>query len=58
MNLTAMAQRSLSVSPKAKDYKELYEETKRNTATFIKLVEEELNKILNQHKKEKAWMEK
>jgi hypothetical protein len=56
MNITALAQRSLSSAPKATDYKELYEETKRNTATFIKLVEEELSKILNQHKKEKAWL--
>lgn len=56
MNIAALVNRSHGVNTKGKDYQELYEELKRNTSTFIKLVEIELSKVLAQHKKEKAWL--
>lgn len=58
MNIAALVNRSHPVSSKTKNYQQLYEELKENTATFIKLVEAELSKVLTQHKKEKAWLEK
>ncbi len=57
MNIAALVNRSHPVNSKNKNYQELYEELKRNTSTFIKLVEAELSKVLLQHKKEKAWLE-
>lgn len=51
MNLTSLANRSFSISVTGGNYKELYEETKKKTAAFIQLVDQEISKILAQHKK-------
>lgn len=56
MNIAELVNRSHPVTSKGKNYQEMYEELKKNTSIFIKLVEAELSKVLLQHKKEKAWL--
>jgi len=51
MDIQSLVTRTFSNSRKQDNYQQMYEETKKNTATFIKLVENEISKILAQHKK-------
>lgn len=52
MNLQEIASKAFTPSSPIQDYKELYEETKKNVALFIAQVDNELSKILKKHEKE------
>lgn len=52
MNLQEIASKAFNPSSPILNYKELYEETKKNVALFIVQVDNELSKILKKHEKE------
>ena len=49
MNISEMATRTFTSSSPIQNYKELYEEAKKNVALFISQVENEISKILSKH---------
>ena len=51
MDIQSLVTRTFINDERQDDYQQMYEQTKKNTATFIKLVENEISKILAQHKK-------
>lgn len=51
MDIQSLVTRTFTNSDNQENYQQMYEQTKKNTATFIKLVENEISKILAQHKK-------
>lgn len=53
MNLSVLASKTFNSSGNSQDYKQLYEEAKKNVAVFISHVDRELSKILMEHQKEK-----
>jgi hypothetical protein len=49
MNITELANQAFVSSSPIQNYKELYEETKKNVALFISQVDNELSRILIKH---------
>ena len=58
MNILSLANKTITNSSKQQNYKQMYEQVKKNTSVFIKMVESEVSKMLLQHKKEKMRLEK
>ena len=49
MDFQSLANKAFPSQHKNHHYEELYNEVKKNTATFIQLVENEVSKLLHQH---------